>query len=358
MKQTLLYIGMALSVALLFGGCTKERDLYGVSHPLLYIEGDWQPSLGKTNMSQDATAMLYRSGDGLYDKEYFYNPDNVTARVTSGAYDILLFNGLMYAENDTHLDGILFRNTDKIGTFEAYAKEGTANRRLQARADDYITTNDMELLTSLWTSQTVEGNNEYYIKYRDGKNGYPVVPDYVESEIYMVPRPISYHCNVMVTLVNPRSAAVANGALRGFVGSVFMQSRMPSHIDVTHQFRLNNLTPISPDPATGDPSGTIESPEFVTFGPPLDLPDRIYEFEISILLQDETSVNRTFDVTEQVELVIDQITAQLNPAVPVSVITIPIVIDEPIVLPKMPDAGVGVGDWSDDELITVPIHRP
>ncbi len=353
MKRLLLIICAAGA----FTGCVEQRDLYGVSSPLLYIEGDWEPSLDRTDMSQDATAVVY-DGSGLVDKEYFYNPDNTTAPLTAGTYDIMIFNGLMYSEDDTHIDGVLFRGTGRIETFEAYAKEATANKRLVMREGEYIATNDMEVLTSMSQSKTVEGENGYYVKYKDGKNGYPVVPDYIEDELFMTPRPVSYECSVVVTLTNPGGAATANGALRGFAGSVFMQSRMPSHTEVVHQFRLNSLTYIDPDPVTGEPRGTLHLQEpLVTFGPPLDLPGRRYELELSILLKDNTTENRTFDITDQVEPIVAQLTAQLDDESPIISITIPIEIVDPIVLPVItPDTGIVIDDWSDDEEITVPIR--
>lgn len=319
---------------------------------MLYIEGDWEHSLHQTNMSMNATAALYASEDGrMVSKNYFYSPQSVTIPAERGTYDILLFNGMMYSEQETHLDKIFFRGTDRLSTFEAVAAEGEINRRLARNEDEYIASNDMELLTSMTEEQEVTGESGYFLKYKNGQNGYPSQENYVEDSLYMTPLAVSYECRVTVELTNPGSAYVANGALRGFVGSVFMASRMPSHMDVTHQFRLNDLEITSRAPETG----RIRSPLFVTFGPPLDLPDRHYTVEISIVLVNGEEYHKIFDVTEQVEKVIEKIKAGQETKQVEATITIPVAIDVELPVVEPVEGSVGVGDWEDDEIIKVPI---
>lgn len=343
------------AIVLLLCGCTEKRDLYTVAHPMLYIEGNWEPTLHQTDMTMDATAMLYEAGGGeMVSKDYFKSPRSVTVDVERGTYDVLLFNGMMYSEQDTHLDNIFFRGTDRLSSFEAVVAEGEPNRRLMRVGDEYIASNNMELLTSATQSQEVTGESGYYIKYKDGKNGYPSPEDYIEASLYMTPVAVSYECQVVVELINPSSAYAANGALRGFVGSVFMASRMPSHMDVTHQFRLNDMEITSRMPETG----RIRSPRFVTFGPPLDMPDRRYTVEVNIVLVDkETVYEDTFDVTDQVAVAIEHIKESAESGKPIEAnITIPIniAIELPVVEPVGGD--VGVDDWDDDEIISVPIE--
>ncbi len=343
-------------MVLLFAGCTDQRDIYTTAHPALYIEGDWEPSLHTTNMSMNATAIMY-NGDGSQAvlKKYFVAPNSVVAPLTKGMYNILLFNGLMYSETDTHLDGVYFRATDRLNSFEAVVKEGEANRRLVRAPSEYIASNDMEILTSGCGEQEMNDEVGYHIKYKNGKNGYPTPGDYIERSLYMTPFAVSYECRVVIDLVNPSSAYAANGALRGFVGSVLMASRTPSHMDVTHQFRLNDKIITGSNPETG----TIQSPVFVTFGPPLDLPDRRYTLEVSIVLVDGTEYNQTFDITDQINTVITKIRDNIGASEPIEVdITIPLEIE--IELPEVEpiEGQIGVGDWEDDEIITVPITKP
>lgn len=342
----------ALIALLLASGCTDQRDLYDITHPMLCVEGDWMPSLGKNNMAQNATAMVYHSDDGVAAKEYFYDPNSVTVKLTGGLYDVLIFNGLMYNEQDTHLDGIFFRGTDHVATFEGCAHEAAANKRLGRADGEMVVSNDMELLTSACSRETFEGENEYFLKYRNGKNGFPTYYDYIESRVLLTPTPVSYYCVVTVNLVNPASASIANGALRGFAGSVFMASRLPSHQSVSHHMRLNSLS-IDPLDAT---RGTIHSPVFVTFGPPLDLPSRRYEFELSIILRNGEVFNRTFDVTPQVEPIIERLRQNLDQPAPVQV-DVEINLGLDVELPKVEaePGAIGVSDWEDDEIIRVVI---
>ena len=337
-------------------GCHTQRDLYDTASPLLSVQGNWIPSLGVADMSGRATAVFYKNNDVV--KEFFYHPNSVTTRVSRGAYDILLFNGLFFSEENPNLDQLFFRNTHSAATFEAVVEEAVPNGRLVRAQGEYLASNNMEVLTSAYMQLFVEGENQYYLKYKDGRNGYPVLEDYVEHEVRLTPVALSYAAQIVIHLVNPSSAAVANGSLRGFAGSVFMASGMPSHFDVTHQLRLNNLT-INTRGTKGDAAdpetGTIESPWFVTFGPPLDLPDRRYTFEVNIILKNGEVFSQVCDVTHQVEQSIKMI--QNHRKIPIEThIALTIPIELFLELPEVElDSSVGVNDWSDDEIIIIKI---
>ena len=342
-----------LMLALLIGGCDKQRDLYDATSPLLSIEGDWIPSLGMADMSHKATVVLY--GNGGMNKQYFLKPKSVEAKVTKGTYDILVFNGLFFSEDDTNLDQVYFKNTHNVHEFEAFVTEGTESKRLTKAEGEFIASNDMELLTSGLMTKEVEGKTGYFLKYENGKNGFPSYEDYIEDEVRIIPRPVSYNTQITVNLKNPNSAFAANGALRGFARSVRMSSGMPSHLDATHQLKLNNLKYTDPD---NTEYGTIESPLFVTFGPPLDLPDRKYEFDLTIVLKDATVVHKIFDITDQILPVIAAIknNQSAEVEVPVSlVIPIELRIDLPVVEEGKGGGGVDIGEWGEDEIIKIPI---
>lgn len=339
----------------LCSGCDEQRDLYDVTSPYLSVEGDWVPSLNIADMSQHATAMVY-NGKG-YTKEYFYKPNVVTTKVSKGTYDILLFNGMMFTEENTNLNAIYFKETNSVETFEAFVAAGEANKRLSRSEDEFIASNEMEILTSRRATVEVIGTNQYYLKYQDGKNGFPDIPNYIEEQIKLVPKPVSYYAQIVVNLINPSSAFAANGALRGFVGSVNMATRMPSHTNVTHHLKLNNMK-ITQQAGIGVPElGTIESPLFVTFGPPVDLSERKYEFELKIVLTDGEEVHRFFDITEQVVPVIEKVKENLNDEIDVPVkLTVPIdiTVELPVVDPGK-GSGIDIGDWGEDEIIKIPI---
>jgi hypothetical protein len=333
-------------------GCTDQRDLYVLSGPVLEVEGDWMPSLGVADMTMNATAVAFDSEGGAV-KEYFYSPDKVEIPVTESTYDVLLFNGLMYSPDDTHLDGLKFRGTDRLETFEVMTKEGSLNSRLGSRSqDEYIASNDMEIVTSALQSQVVDESRSYYMKYKDGENGLETPEDYVYAQMQMTPVPLSYEAQVVVTIKNISSAAGASAALYGFVGSAFMASRLPSHFYVTHHFNLNSRKWIDQDNDTG----TIESPRFVTFGPPLDVPDNKYEVYIKMILVNGEEHEWTFDVTEQMQPIIEEIKANFESGATIHYqleIPLELYLELPVVEPV--EGSVGVGNWSDDELITVPI---
>jgi hypothetical protein len=335
-------------------GCTDQRDLYVLSGPMLEVEGDWVPSLGLSDMTMNATAVAF-DGEGNSVKEYFYSPNTVKIPVDNGSYDVMLFNGLMYGPDDAHLDGVFFRGTDKFDTFEAVAKEGTLIRRLGTRADDeYIASSQMEIVTSAVQSENVNGERSYYIKYKNGENGFDTPEDYVYARMQMTPVALSYVAQVVVTIKNISSAAGASAALYGFVGSAFMASRMPSHFYVTHQFNLNSRKIID---KAGD-IGTIESPEFVTFGPPLDVPDHRYEVYIKMVLVDGQEMEWTIDVTEQMLPIIEEIKANQSGEVQIDYhleIPLDIELELPVVDPV--EGFIGIDGWDDDELITVPITK-
>jgi len=365
-KPTYTFIAATMALITLLAGCNKQRDLYDTALPILLIESNWVPSLKIADMSGRATAMLYKSAptkDNSITKEFFYHPNTVKTKVERGEYDVLLFNGMMFSEKNTNLDNIFFRNTDRVETFEAVVVEVAPSPRLVRAEGEYIASNDMELLTSAHTRTFVEGERQYFLKYKNGRNGFTALDNNVEMELKMMPVAISYPAQVIVHLINPKSAAVANGALRGFTGSAFMASGKPnSDFNVTHHLKLNHLT--FPNPITEPKKGTIESQVFVTFGPPLDKPERHYTFELSIILRDGSLLNRIFDVTDQVERYINEIIAYHKYPGEKQVeifILIEIFLELPEVI-EIPNGGggnggssIGVNPWEDDEIIVVKI---
>ena len=180
----------------------------------------------------------------------------------------MIFNGLMYSGDQTHLDGVTFVNTEKLTTFAALAEPGTLNRRLTRADGEYIATNDMEIVASMTAQQIIETDGTYHIKYQNGKNGFDTPDDYIEAELAMVPHALSFPCRVEIEVYGNSNMIGAAASLKGFAGSALMSSRQPSSdFTVTHQLTLNNKQQMG---AADRDRVSIYSPEFVTFGPPLD----------------------------------------------------------------------------------------
>lgn len=332
--------------ALLIAGCTEQRDLYDVSWPLLHIEGDWVPSLGVADMTGNATAVLYR--DGLpAGKSFFTQPASATANVSHGDWEILIFNGLMFSEQNTNLTRIVYRNTDRAATFEVLSTEPAPNARLVRADGEILVDGGMAVVAAARGGIQIEAEPLFYVKYEDGRRVYFDDVEHVEAEISLTPVSLTHYAKVIVDVINPASAAVANGALRGFAASAFMSTALPSHTEGTHQLKLNNLTMYELT------RGTIESPRFATFGPPLDLTaERSYTFELNTILRDGTEFSQTADVTDQVLEAIERIKQNradgiYSPA--------EIIIRARVELPETEGSMVGVTPWQDDELITVKI---
>lgn len=364
-------IAIAVTALLLAAGCDDQRDLYVMSTPMLVIDGDWEPSLGKSDMRMDATAISYTSS-GVLATEFFYStaPNRTSIELGRGINDVMIFNGLYYSDEETHLDGIHFRGTDRFDTFEAVVEETTPNRRL-ARADgEYIASNKMELFAAAVIQPNVDGQRAYYPKYKNGENGYETPPSYIEDEVTLEPLAMNYECHVLATFDNISSAWSAAAALRGFVGSAYVGSGRPSQMKATHHFNLNSKKMLN----NGHKDrGTLEYPNsgaqnekdrwFVTFGPQIDADISTWRYEVfmNVMLSNGEWIERTFDVTDQIVPYIEQIKNNIAGVGPRQHrIKIDIVIPEVICLPDVgpSDGSIGVGDWEDDEIITVPIPKP
>lgn len=348
MRQITLILAILMLV-----GCDKQRDLYIMVSPHLYVKGEWQYSLGSSDMTMKATGVAY-SEHGEFMKEYFYAPDNVTIPVAAGLNNVMIFNGLMYSPTETHLDEVYFRGTESFSSFEAVAAEGVANRRLTRSEGEYIASNNMEIVTSASSKVDIENEKTFKMKYRDGKNGIIDASDGQGDSLILTPIALSYKAQIVAKLENVSSAFSVSAALYGFVGSVYMAERKPSHFFVTHQFNLNSKKMLDEDADIG----TIESSEFVTFGPPIDMPEQKYELFLKITLVNGEEMTTTIDITEQIEEVIELIKANLDPDLPIQHgLEIPINIE--LTLPKTDpvEGSIGVEDWGDDEIIRIEIKK-
>lgn len=330
-------------------GCTKQRDLYVASYPLLMLENDWNPS--RISTSSGATVMIYDNPES----PIILIPNSIRSilRLDHGFYDILVFNGLMYSPSQSHLDHIYYRGTDRFETFEAVVEQMVPNNQFRSNENEYIVEFPDVLSTRSTADCEIEGRKEFELKYRDGKNGFPVSSEHVEDTVFFSPCRVTHTCQVIAKVRNARSARIVQAKLHGFAGSVFLSDRLPGHSSVTHQFTLNSLKFDQPDPLVG----TIVSPIFNTFGPPLDLPGRKYELELDILLtnsQEHPKMN--FDVTDQVEKAIEYLNAGRLKNRPIME-TFHIIIEYELPPVISDNLDVGIDDWGNDIIVTIPIKQ-
>ena len=339
---------LAASLGILsISGCTEQRDLFIVSSPSLLIESDWTSS--KINTDEGATAIAFDGSNSS--KNLMPNATKQLITLKKGNYDFLVFNGLMYSENESHLDYIQYRGVNEFETFEAYATEMESRSAFRAASDEIVINNPDILATQSMHSIDIEGLNEYEMIYDNGKKQNPPTGNYVEDSLLFMPCRITHTCQVKVHLTNSKSVRIARGSIKGFSNSVYLASRMPSHTFVTQQFVLSTLVSDPSDPG----SGTASSPTLNTFGPPLDLPGRTYSVELRFLLiNNEEYGPYNFDITDQVEQAIAYLKkARLANTAITETITITI---GDIKLPKVSsdNMDVGVNDWGNNIIIPAP----
>lgn len=328
--------------------CTDHRDLYVASYPQLMIENDWVPS--RISTSNGATAMIYDKPES----PSVLIPNSVRSilRLDHGFYDILVFNGLMYSPTQSHLDNIYYRGTDRFETFEAVATPMPPSSLFRQSGD--ITIEFPDILSTRSTAEIeIEGRKRFELKYRDGKNGFPTSPEYIEDTVYFSPCRVTHTCQVIARVRNAKSARIVQAKLHGFAGSVFLANRLPSHLSASHQFTLNSLRFDQADPLVG----TITSPVFNTFGPPLDLPGRKYELELDILLTNSQEYPKMrFDVTDQVENAIKYLKAERLRNRPIME-TFYIIIEFELPPVISDNLDVGIDDWGNDIIVSIPINK-
>lgn len=346
--NTITHLILLISCTGFMESCTKQRDLHTASYPQLLVTNNWDSSQCGTD--NGATAMIYDRPNAS-PAELMTDAGRKIVELDRGLYDILVFNGLMYSPTETHLDNIFYRGTDQFETFEAVVTEMPPARRFRAADSEVIVNSPDILATRSTTEHEMQARKKFEMKYRDGKNGLPTSLTHLEDSIFFTPCRITHTCQVIARVRNPKSARVVQAQLHGFSQSVFLASRLPAHNSITHQFTLNSLKLDQSDPTTG----TISSPVFLTFGPPLDLPGRTYTIDVNVLLTNSEELPPiTFDVTGQVEEAIAYLAAErLKDRHIMETFYIRIEFELPVVTSDGMD--VGLGEWGDDVIINIPI---
>lgn len=346
--NTIMRLILLVDLILLMGSCTDQRDLHLLSYPHLLITNDWTPS--RCDSDNGATAMIYDRPDAS-PTELMPNAVSKAVELDRGMYDILVFNGMMYSPAETHLDNIYYRGTDRFETFEAVVTEMPPAKRFRAEEGETIVNSPDILATNSTSGYDILARKKFEMKYSNGKNGFPTNLKFLDDSIAFIPCRVTHTCQIIARVRNPKSARVVQAKLHGFAQSVFLANRLPAHNSVTHQFILNSLKYDQSD----ETMGTISSPVFATFGPPLDLPERSYTIDLNVLLTNSEELPRmTFDVTDQVVKAIEYLAAERLKNRPVmETFYINIEFELPVVISDGMD--VGLGEWGDDVIITVPI---
>ena len=344
------------------------REIYDRTDSVIHVEGSWSHSLGVNDM-HNATVMLHHA-DGARNKHFLSRANGVTAHVVDGDYDVLVFNGVMESENSTNLDHIRFRGTDNLETFEVYSVDVPPMMRLSRTEDEYIASNSMELFTFAHHTVSVDGDDAIYVRYRRGERTDEGLEDYVAGTVSTTPRALSFRYRITLTnIVNPTSASTAAGAMRGFLGSLFVPAsgeRPRPGFKATHHLTLTPPTRSRVRTrADGEEVGTLTTPQFVSFGP--TMPTRgvpspatgEYFFEPVFGLRDGTE-HRTgpIDITAQVNATIERMLGHHDDDEHISHAEndFEIVIDDEVFLPPISGDGgipVDVEPWPDDEIIIV-----
>ncbi len=360
-------------IALLACGCTGQPDLYEIRGTMLHVTSAWEPALGE-GATVDATMLLY--GGGVVAKEFSQRSNGVSAKVSQGHYDALVFNGVMESEQETNLDFVRMRGTGDPATFEVCAAEAAPLRRLSRAEGEYIASNNMALFAFARGEVDIERSGTLHLKYENGRrveNGAGGNDVYVEFS----PRVYNYRFRVRMTgLVNPFSAATVSGAVRGFAGSIFpaTEDGVPRvGFAATHHLAFSAPTRADKTRTAEDGTviGTVESQVFVTFGPALpasggELPAAgVYLLDPVIALVDGTEFRLTepIDITPQVNALAAALAAHHRGGGQITYddnffeIEVPDLITLPVIEGGNPLPGAGgnvdVEEWPEDEPVII-----
>lgn len=346
--NTIRHFILLIHLALFVASCTEQRDLYVASYPQLLIKNSWEPS--RCGIDNGATAMIFDRPNAA-PTELMTDAMSKVVELDKGLYDILVFNGMMYNPTETHLDNITYRGTDKFETFEAVIAEMPPANRFRAEGGEVIVSSPDILSTRSTADHDIKASRKFEVKYRDGKNGFPTNLKHLDDSVAFTPCRVTHTCQVIARVRNPKSARIVQAKLHGFAQSVFLANRLPAHNSITHQFTLNSLKYDQPDNSVG----TISSPVFTTFGPPLDLPERRYTIDLNVLLVNSQEHPRmTFDVTDQVENAIAYLSGERLKHCPIME-TFYIYLDFALPVVVSDGLDLGVADWGNDIIITIPI---
>lgn len=368
--KTINYV-LLLVAAMFAAGCTKQRDLYVETSPMLVVKADWSKS---TPTPDGATALVYNAHKTVLTNPYM-QPSFTTQpqRVAPDRYDILVFNNLMFSPTDNEFDCIDFKHTDRFDTFEAHATlSKQTNALFLAHSSEVIVNNPNVIAVATYRNKVVEDDRRFVMKYEDGKQTGNYAGDYVKDEVRVTPVRLTRTVQVIAGVKNYKPGFTIYGSLRGFAQGVNLSTRKPVGSKATHAgFAIHRAIP---DPEHTD-CHILTSDAFTSFGPWWgdDAPtSNSYTLELLARYNGQGEVfSFSFDVTKYSDAVVTQgvdkaiSTIQAEESAYRQDGTIPqiqtIVLEVWLTLPEVigdNDGGIDVGieDWGEVVIIPVPIR--
>ncbi len=325
-------IFLVISLVAALWGCTKQRDLYVISSPLVEVRCDWS----RARLEPDIWTIIFYGDNAAASKSFVTDRTVDTLQLSPDSYKTLLVNGVL----SNGIDYVRFRGTNSYDTFEAYA----TTARIKPNGD--IVVNEPDTLAGTALMKTITGENKFTVKYVDGELQPGDHRSYVENTIEYIPCRLVYRLKVIVTVNNINylmPSRTVTGEAQGLSGGVFVASRMPTHAPVIYSLSFTNENP--PDETVADVETVL-----ATFGPPLDLAEpRTYNVRLSFPLTNGRVYSVSTDVSDQVgdiaALIKERIDLGVCDAGLDLVIRIEVTLPEPL-----PDTGdIELDPWTDDE---------
>lgn len=342
-------------------GCTDQRDLHVTIKPLFIIKNDWSVSR-LTPVS--ATAMFFARPEPyepMHRSAYRH-----TLYLEPNIYDILVFNEVMFYPNTSNLDGIVYRGTDNFNTFGAYAKPSPVNSIFRSEPGEVMVGYGYpeHLATRTFEQKEVLNDQQYILKYQNGKNGFPVYKDFDADSVELQPIRVTREAKIVAHVRNLKNQVRVSGTLRGFAEGVLLYNRQPDGANAVYTFDLNSAVP---DPIVQD-GHIIVSKSFTNFGPWWNKYPGEQKYMLDLVATKNGNIFRySFDVTESDGVTVTQSVGEaivkikaeeaqfLKDGTPPAMeeIVIEVWFDLP---PGMDDSiDVGIGDWGSDVIIPIPM---
>lgn len=360
MIKTTRYILLALLIAVVWSGCTDQRDLHVKIKPMFILKNDWSAA---RLAPEGATAMLF--GHSTPCQPMHNDPCRLKLCLEPSLYDLLVFNEVMFSPNASNIEGVGYRGTEKFETFGAYAKENPVNSIFRSESDEVMVGYGYPepLAAHTYEQKEVLDDKQYIMKYQNGQNGFPVYEDFDADSVEFLPIRVTRNVRVIAHVRNLKGQFRISGTLRGLAEGVLLSNRQPDGANAAYVFDLNSA---QPDPEVRD-GHIITSGSFSTFGPWWNNYPGNQKYTLNLIANCNGELLRyNFDVTER--------NADVTQSVGEAIVkikaeeakyatdgTLPameeIVVEVWFALPAVVDGSidVGVGDWGSDIIISIPM---
>ncbi|MGL5562844.1 MAG: DUF5119 domain-containing protein [Tannerellaceae bacterium] len=345
MKQ---FISLVLIViAGSFAACQRQTLVDQCVHKtaLIPVQVDWirsgiNPTKGEGDDFVHRVSFRFFPKNGSKPFELYLegNVHQGYIEIPTGSYDILIMNESVH---DIYwLNMVRFRNID---AFESISAEVYPDN--PAAYDFYTPTQNEQFMLDLpkmasWSIRNYEVTEEVVVETRA-----PIELQTKDYTMYVPMQRLTHDCRVIATVKNLKSAQLIRGAKRGFANKVFLASRVTYNSPATFFLTFNGRKPIGDSKTDGTTEKT-----FRTFGALPMLFD--YSLGVDVVLVDGRRYypDDPFDLEFQVaQHVYSYFT---KPGISTRVLPDKVEIPINLILPEV-SGGVDVGDWGDDDNITI-----